>query len=176
MATHALGLRRTIAICSHGMRKAAFDLNIKNNNVYINYQNGTAHLSMHSSGQLHFKKGSDYVKWTGGLSGEWEPMRFMKTAPTRVTGRLECGTVGWSFAQLLLLPDCDEEPDVIVCDVVDLNRDSLIAIRTSIVSPREPIRNQILGFPVVWQMRLTSGVTVELEAFVVSEEQIPNCG
>src|ERR1700680_1859257 len=116
-------LRRIISIRVGDSCRTVLYVTIKNENVYVHYLDRTGteigHVSQHASGQRHFRRSNgEYVKWTGGTTGQWEPMKLQKTPPAQVLERDEIGAFGFGFAELSRLPNCPgDQPDVIVCEL-----------------------------------------------------------
>jgi hypothetical protein len=83
-------------ICIVGIRTPkgstvkAFDVCIRGEELYTNYSDCTtreAHASYHKSGQYHMKREKQYIEWTGGASGQMEPMKLFRMPPGLVTDR-----------------------------------------------------------------------------------------
>lgn len=151
---------------------------IKNGNVYLHYLDRTGtevgHVSQHVSGQRHFRRANgEYVKWTGGVTGEWEPMKLQRTPPAQVTERDEIGAFGFGFAELLNLPDCpDNQANVVLCELPSNCQPEMLVFQVSIVGPAAVARGMANGnFPVVWRARLGNGIAVEVEAIAVNQPQ-----
>jgi hypothetical protein len=148
----------------------AFDVNVKGKNVYVNYNPNERHTSYHASGQHHVKKGRDYVKWTGGASGTWEPMVQCNPKPSDVHDRQWVSTIGWEIKDIpSVLPVVDMAGDFSI-DATHLPGSSILAFEVSIVGPRARDRAEIVGFPVLQRHRIPGSAAVEIEAFLLSEE------
>lgn len=157
-----------------GQNWAVLEVRIKNSNVYVNYfqKDGTAkaHTSYHASGQSHIKKGSDYVYWTGGGSGQWEPMKQFKMPPTKVIGREKVSVIGWEVASLgSVLPPLSPETEVLL-EIPSEPEFSILGFEISVVGREAIPRTDILGFPVLTTKRISNGVAVEIEVFALKHE------
>ena len=93
-----------VGIQLDGLAVRAFDVCVKNTDVYVNYSMpGTdeAHCSYHASGQQHTKKGGKYIGWKLTPNGQWQRMVDFKIEPGKVITRSACqDTVGWPVAKL----------------------------------------------------------------------------
>src|SRR5690349_6865233 len=81
----------------------AFDVVIKGEDVYVNYSDSStpsAHGSYHASGQQHTKIGRDCIKWDGGSTGAFEPIKFFRAPPRSVNIRRRVWVIGWELSQL----------------------------------------------------------------------------
>jgi hypothetical protein len=147
----------------------AFDVCIRGEEVYTNYSDCStpeAHASYHKSGQYHIKKGKKYIEWTGGLTGQMEPMKIFKLPPEKVRGRSQCWSVGWDVSHLdVVLPRLTGTPDMIV-DAQDIES-AILAFNAFIVGPEAKKQSSIVGYPVIASHRFGSPVEVEICAFVV---------
>jgi hypothetical protein len=150
--------------------RAAQEVCIKNGNVYVNYfdskGNKIAHTSYHASGQKHFKKNGQYVYWSGGINGHWEPMKLYRTKPLDVVDRTFVSVIGWevkSMQSVLPLMSADM--------IFDIPREfDIVAFETSIVSPDAEERQEIVALPVFARYRFSDDIVVEVELFGMNEE------
>jgi len=143
--------------------------------VYVNYlgDEHERHTSHHASGELHHKVGKRYVKWTGGLSGAWEPMKTTNAQPATISERTEVAAWGWQIFRIpAVLPRCDQDCGFIV-GTAGFPVASTIGLQVSIVNDDISVRSDILGFPVVARYRFAhAAITVEIEAFLVDEQDV----
>lgn len=154
--------------------RRALEVCIKNRNVYVHHfdRKGRkiAHISHHASGQQHIKKNNNYVLWTGGPTGKLEPMKFPKTAPSRVVGRETVTGMGWAVDRIMAdLPSVSKGTTSQVLELPPELEADILYLQCSIVGTNEPSRDQVNGFPVIWRHRFTNGVTVEVEAVAVHQ-------
>jgi hypothetical protein len=143
------------------------------NDVYVNYSMSglpEAHASYHASGQQHIKKGGKYVERTGGLTGNFEPMKLTRMAPKQVITRGDSGsTIGWEVAKLAsVLPVLTDAADMLV-DARTLREDSILAFKVEVIGQWARQRSSVSGFPVLHTHRFGSTIQVEVNAFAVSE-------
>jgi len=165
----------TVTVLASGQHWLAFDVNVEGSNVYLNYLNGQ-HTSYHSSGQHHQKTGKNYVLWTGGISGKWEPLRKLKQGPTKIHGREKVAGIGWVISKISTdLPAADKAGDFNI-DIAPFLDSAILAFEISVVGSAASDRNEIVGFPVLQRHRMPGQVEVEIEAFLISDvlrEKIP---
>ncbi|MBI3670976.1 MAG: hypothetical protein HY237_14495 [Acidobacteria bacterium] len=151
----------------------AFDVCIKDGNIYVNYSDIStpeAHGSYHASGQYHIKIGGSYAKWTGGPTGDFEPMKLFHTPPALVTSRSGCWTIGWPVCRLAnVLPKLDSAPDMVV-DARSLAGNSVLGLEVSAVGDEATSRTEIVGYSVIATRRFGTDVRAEIEAFILPEE------
>ena len=119
-----------------GQLVKAFDVRIANEDIYVNYSDCStpeAHSSYHASGQHHTKVGGRFVEWTGGPTGDMEPMKLCRTPPGLVTARAGCWTVGWEIRKLdVILPSLSSHADMLV-DAPPLDdAESILALEVSV--------------------------------------------
>ncbi len=156
-----------------GFLVKAFDVRIVGEDIYVNYSDCStpeAHSSYHASGQYHTKVGGQFIKWTGGLSGDMEPMKLYRTPPGSVTGRSGCWTVGWETRKLdAVLPSLSSDPDMLVDARTLDGTESILAFEVSVVGYQARARDNIVGFRVIDSHRFGKPVQVEIEAFVLDE-------
>ena len=151
-----------------------FDVCNKGSDVYVNYSDSStpsAHTSYHASGQLHFKKGGDYIEWTGGPSGAMEPMKLFRKPPSSITGtqRAEFWTVGWEIAQLdHILPVLIGAPDMTV-DASKENPSFILGLKASLVGPHAPKKNNEVGFPIIALQTFPRTLNIEIYSFLIGE-------
>lgn len=154
----------------------AFDVCIKNDDVYVNYSDRStpeAHISYHKSGQFHIKKDKEYVEWTGGATGEMEPMKRFCPPPGTVEGRIDLQGLGWEVAKLdtVLAPlDCPADMMVSLENVGNLSGQSILSFVASVVGCEAPTPNDIDGYPIIASYRFGEAVQVEICAFIMSQE------
>jgi len=148
----------------------AFDVNIKGNDVYVNYSDSSvaaAHGSYHASGQQHIKIGRNYVEWTGGPSGQMEPMKLFRTPPSDVTSREDFFPIGWEIRKLAsVLPGLNSQPDMLV-DVSGEDGDSILGLYLSVLGKGVGSRSSISGYRVLRSHKFGDAVEVEIDAFIV---------
>lgn len=154
----------------------AFDVRIIAEDIYVNYSDcGTpeAHSSYHASGQRHTKVGGRFIEWTGGPTGDMEPMKLYRTPPGLVAGRSGCWTVGWETRRLdEILPSLSSHADMLV-DTRPLDgTESILAFEVSVVGYEAGKRDNIVGFRVINSYRFGKAVQVEIDAFVLDESGI----
>jgi hypothetical protein len=151
----------------------ALDVCINGQDVYANYSDCStpaAHMSYHASGQQHMKRGSRYVEWTGGPTGQMEPMKFFRTPPADVNTREDFFPIGWDVGKIpSVLPALNSKPDFLV-DARCLAANSILAFYVSIVGNQVEKRSNVSGYPVVASHLFGSAIRVEIDAFIVSEE------
>lgn len=164
--------------CIVGIRTAggktlkAFDVCIRGKDVYANYSDCStpeAHTSYHESGQHHTKKGRKYIEWTGGPTGQMEPMKLYKTPPGLVRGRTPFWIVGWEVPKLhSILPILNTSADMVV-DATQLEPDSILAFEASVVGQKTRKQTDIVGYPIIASHQFGETVLVEICSFVVRE-------
>jgi hypothetical protein len=141
--------------------------------VYQNYYMmglPEAHASYHSSGQQHIKKGGKYVEWDGGPTGNFEPMRVIRTRPGDVITRADCGgAVGWEVGKLGVLPILTKRPDMLV-DARPLAQETLLAFICEVVGKWGRSRRSVSGFPILHTHVFGAVVKVEVHAFLISDD------
>jgi len=152
----------------------AFDICIRGEDVYTNYSDGStpeAHSSYHKSGQYHLKKGRQYIKWDGGLSGQMEPMKLYRTPPGLVQGRVRFWTVGWEVLKLdSVLPVLNGGADMIV-DATHLEAEAILAFEASVIGSEAKKQTSIVGYPIIASHLFGSTMLAEICSFVVRDEQ-----
>jgi hypothetical protein len=156
---------------SGGAMVKAFDVCIKGEDVYVNYSDfsvAVAHGSYHASGQQHIKIGRKYVEWTGGPTGNMEPMKFFRTATGLISARNDFWTIGWQISKLENILPKLTGADMIV-DAQALHGDSILGLEVSIVGTQAKNRHSVVGFPIVGTHRFGSSVCVEIAAFTLAE-------
>ena len=151
----------------------ALEVCLRGSDIYVNYfaKEGTkiAHTSYHSSGQRHIKKKNDYVCWTGGPSGDWEPMKEFKTPPTMVAGREHVATIGWNVSDLQsVLPLICGQAGTTVQIPSEPHFD-VVGLEVSILGLGATPRPEICGFPVIHRHWIRNDIAVEIEAFGLNE-------
>jgi hypothetical protein len=154
----------------------AFDVRIIAEDIYVNYSDCStpeAHSSYHASGQRHTKVGGQFIEWTGGPTGDMEPMKLYRTPPGLVAGRSGCWTVGWETRKLdAILPNLSSRADMLV-DAPPLDgTESILAFEVCVVGNEAKRRNNIVGFRIIKSHRFGNTVQVEIDAFVVDESGI----
>lgn len=159
-----------IGVRVNGQVKTALEICIKNGNVYVNYFNrdgvAHAHTSYHASGQQHIKKNDDYIYWTGGPSGKWEPMKWFREKPTEVEGREDVSVIGWEVMSLpSVLPSLRSDKIFEVPTGF-----TIIGFKTTVVGSKAAERKSIFGFPVLNRHRFSNAVKIEVEMFGINEE------
>lgn len=156
-----------------GSTVKAFDMCIRGEEVYTNYSDRStpeAHTSYHKSGQYHMKKGGAYIEWTGGLTGQMEPMKLFKIPPGKVRERSRCWVVGWPVSRLdVALPGLTGDADMIV-DAQPLEANVILAFEAYIVGPEAKHLTAILEFPVIASHRFGGPIAVEICAFGVDAD------
>lgn len=158
-----------------GMIVKAFDVCIKDDDVYMNYSDSSTpeyHKSYHASGQQHYKIEGKYIQWTGGPTGHWEPMKMFCTPPGRVTGRSHVCTIGWEIARLdQVLPKLREYADLLV-DTQRLGGAVAVCFQVDVIGSKAHSPKNILGFPLIARQQFGSAPPrVEITAFVMAEEE-----
>lgn len=148
--------------------RAAFEVCIKNENVYVNYfdpdGNKGAHKSYHASGQQHIKENGHYAEW-GGFSGSWEPMKWFTERPQDVVGRQD---VSFCFLRWNLLPTMLADK---IFEAPEETEFPEVGFKTTLVGPDARDRKDILGFPVLGRHRISSNdLSVEVEMFGINSE------
>lgn len=158
-----------------GKSVKAFDVCIKGEDVYVNYSDCSTpemHKSYHASGQQHVKMSKQYVKWTGGPTGQWEPMKLFHTPPGLVSGRSDCFTAGWEISKLdQILPPLQESDDLMV-DVQNPGTALVLCFQVSVIGPEAMNLKSILGFPIVATQQFGSSTRVEINAFTMAPEDL----
>ena len=152
----------------------AFEVCIKNKDVYVNYSmpsTGEAHCSYHASGQQHTKKGGRYVEWKRVPSGQRERMVEFKMEPGKVITRSACqDSMGWQVANLAsALYPLEESADMIV-DARNFAESSLLLFKIWVVGDWARERKVLPGFRKVMAHRFGTGLRIEIEAFEVSPD------
>lgn len=163
-----------IAVRVCGQERAAVKVCIRNSNVYVNYfdRDGKQqlHTSYHASGQKHHKKNRDYVYWTGGVSGKWEPMKWFKTPPAQVMGRERVSVIGWEVGSLVsVLPSLIPQTRAEILELPAEPEFTIVGFEISVVGTDAQPRDNILGFPIFWHCRISDAISVEVEAFGINE-------
>jgi len=162
-------------ICTVGIRTPkgssvkAFDVRIRGEELYTNYSDSTtpeAHASYHKSGQYHMKRQKQYIQWTGGLTGQMEPMKLFRTPPGLVTDRSHFWTIGWHVANLdSVLPPLIGNADMMV-DAIRLEPHMILGFETNVVGKEARERKSIVGFPIIASHIFGGPVNVEICSFV----------
>lgn len=159
-----------------GRLAKAFDVRIIAEDIYVNYSDCStpeAHSSYHASGQRHTKVGRRFVEWTGGLTGDMEPMKLYRPPPGLVAGRSGCWRGGWETRTLdEILPSLSSHADMLV-DARPLDSiESILAFEVSVVGYEARKRNNVFGFRIIDSRRFGRAVQVEIDAFVLDESGI----
>lgn len=161
-----------VGVQLHGIAVKAFDVCIKQANVYVNYSMpgmGEAHFSYHASGQQHTKKGGNYVEWKRMPNGQWERMVEFKMEPDKVITRSACqDTVGWPVKKLASAVHPLSEPADMIVDVRDFSESSLLLFKIYVVGSWARERKVLPGFRKVMKHRFGTGLRIEIEAFEAS--------
>jgi hypothetical protein len=163
----------TISVRTYERLWAAINVVIRETNVYVNYfaRDGSkhCHTSYHESGQRHAKTENGFVRWTGGPSGCWVPMKQFRTAPAKVDDREQVSTVGWQVSEIAFVLPLVPNPSEMVVDASNFSDASILALEVSIVGPSAGARPEITGFPVLQRYRMHDKIIVEIEAFLLTE-------
>jgi hypothetical protein len=166
-------------ICIVGIRTPsgalvkAFDVCVKGEDVYVNYSDSSvaaAHGSYHASGQQHIKIDREYVKWTGGLSGEMEPMKIHRARTGLVSGRNDFWTIGWKVSRLETILSPLENADMTV-DARTVDDDLILGFEVSVVGTDAKNRDSIVGFPIIASHCFGNSLRVEIVAFTLTERE-----
>jgi len=159
-----------------GQLVKAFDVRIATEDIYVNYSDCStpeAHSSYHASGQHHTKVGGQFIEWTGGPTGDMEPMKLYRTRPGLVTARTGCWTVGWETRKLdVILPSLSSHADMLVDAPLLDETASILAFEVSVVGNDARKRTDIVGFRIIGSHRFGRAVQVEIDAFVLDESGI----
>lgn len=170
MTIHRNAVTKLFAIRFQNRLRRAIEVCVKNGNVYVTSYDrqgkDLAHTSQHASGQRHFKVKERYVQWTGGPSGQWEPMIRMLTPPKKVIERAEIAFHGWAIDSIPHLPEAKESRDVVIFECPEQEM-HILMLGTSVVGPHGKERNDRDGFPVLWRHRFSHGITIEVEAIAI---------
>ena len=154
-----------------GAMVKAFDVCIKDEDVYVNYSDSSvaaAHKSYHASGQQHMKIGTEYVKWSGGSTGDMEPMKIFRSPVGVVSGRNDFWTIGWEISKIESILPTLVDADMIV-DAKALRGDLILGLQVSILGTESKNRESIFGFPIVVSHCFGSIVRAEITAFTVTQ-------
>jgi len=150
-----------------------FDMCISGEDIYTNYSDCStpeAHSSYHETGQLHSKVGGNYIEWTGGPTGEMEPMKLYRTPPGLVLGRVTCWTVGWEVAKLdRVLPALNTNADLTV-DATMLEGNTILGFEACVLGPEARKQESIGGGAIIATHQFGESVRVEISAFVLPYE------
>ena len=162
-------------ICIVGIRTPkgsvvkAFDVCIRGEELYTNYSDCAtpeAHASYHKSGQYHMKRQKQFIEWTGGPSGQMEPMKLFRTPPGLVADRGHFWTIGWHVANLdSVLPPLTGNADMIV-DATRLEPHMILGFEASVVGKEARERKNVVGFPIIASHIFGGAVSVEICSFV----------
>lgn len=151
----------------------AFDVRISGEDAYVNYSDSSvaaAHGSYHASGQQHVKIDREYVNWSGGSSGEMEPMKIYREPPATVFGRNNFWSIGWKISTLETILRLLDNADVIV-DASTMDADLVVAFEVSVIGPDAKDRVTTAGFPIVATHVFGGSLKVEIAAFTLTETQ-----
>jgi hypothetical protein len=157
-----------------GKMVKVFDVCIKGSNVYLNYSDASTpeyHKSYHSSGQQHFKIGGKYVEWTGGISGQMEPMKLIRELPAKVTGRSDFCTIGWKIFQLEQALPMLQESSAMTIDAHNIDSDN-VCFHIDVIGDEARNPTSMLGFPIFASQQFGTGAPrIEIFAFAITSEQ-----
>jgi hypothetical protein len=151
--------------------KLAFDVCIKDKDVYVNYSDSSvaaAHGSYHASGQQHIKIGTEYVKWSGGSAGDMEPMKIFRSPVGVVSGRNDFWTIGWEISKIESILPTLTDADMIV-DAEALRGDLILGLQVGILGTEAKNRESIVGFPIVASHCFGNTVRAEITAFTLTQ-------
>ena len=159
-----------------GEARSALEVCIEDSNVYVNYfdRQGqkVAHTSYHASGQHNIKKNGDYIFWTGGPSGQWQPMKFFRPRPEHIQDRQHVAVIGWGLDSVpSVLPTVSASSQVQVFEVPPDADFQILVFEVSIVGSQVQQRDEVNGFPVIWRYKFSAGITVEIEAVAVKQSK-----
>lgn len=161
-----------VGVQIHGIAVKAFDVCIKQTNVYVNYfmrRMGEAHCSYHASGQQHTKKNGNYVEWKPMPNGQWERMIEFKMEPVKVITRTACqDTVGWLVGELASALYPLNEPADVMVDARAFAESSLLLFKTYVVGDWAREHKIRPGFRKAMRHRFGVGLQVEIQAFETS--------
>ncbi len=149
----------------------AFDVCIKGEDVYVNYSDSSvaaAHGSYHASGQQHIKIGTKYVKWSGGPTGDMEPMKIFRSPVALVSRRNDFWTIGWEISKIESILPTLTDADMIV-DAQTLRGDLILGLQVSVLGTGAKSRESIVGFPIVASHCFGNAVCAEITAFTLTQ-------
>jgi hypothetical protein len=157
--------------------RVGLEINLSGANMYGNFLpkgKANAHFSYHEGGELHFKNHQKYLEWKGGISGNWEPMKFERTPTAEVENRQDIST-GWETAKLeTVLPVYNPASgkDVHAFEIPESQNFLIMGLIVSIIGSSAIERQDDVGlFWIFDRHRFSNGIlTAEIEAFGVPHD------